>query len=256
MNTQFPVKITTKNLSLYYGSKQVLFRINLGIPAQEVTALIGPSGCGKSSFLRCLNRMNDAIDGVRLQGNVFLEEQDIYQKTVDVVQLRSRVGMVFQKPNPFPKSIYDNVAYGPRIHGLYRHKSELDEIVIRSLERVGLFQEVQDLLYQPGTGLSGGQQQRLCIARAIAINPEVILMDEPCSALDPIATARVEELIDELRENFTIVIVTHSLHQAARVSQKTAFFHLGELVEEGETGELFTNPLDERTQAYITGRFG
>ncbi|MBP9694766.1 MAG: phosphate ABC transporter ATP-binding protein [Alphaproteobacteria bacterium] len=256
MNTQFPVKITTKNLSLYYGSKQVLFRINLGIPAQEVTALIGPSGCGKSSFLRCLNRMNDAIDGVRLQGNVFLEEQDIYQKTVDVVQLRSRVGMVFQKPNPFPKSIYDNVAYGPRIHGLYRHKSELDEIVIRSLERVGLFQEVQDRLYQPGTGLSGGQQQRLCIARAIAINPEVILMDEPCSALDPIATARVEELIDELRENFTIVIVTHSLHQAARVSQKTAFFHLGELVEEGETGELFTNPLDERTQAYITGRFG
>ena len=256
MNTQFPVKITTKNLSLYYGSKQVLFRINLGIPAQEVTALIGPSGCGKSSFLRCLNRMNDAIDGVRLQGNVFLEEQDIYQKTVDVVQLRSRVGMVFQKPNPFPKSIYDNVAYGPRIHGLYRHKSELDEIVIRSLERVGLFQEVQDRLYQPSTGLSGGQQQRLCIARAIAINPEVILMDEPCSALDPIATARVEELIDELRENFTIVIVTHSLHQAARVSQKTAFFHLGELVEEGETGELFTNPLDERTQAYITGRFG
>lgn len=256
MNTQFPVKITTKNLSLYYGSKQVLFRINLGIPAQEVTALIGPSGCGKSSFLRCLNRMNDAIDGVRLQGNVFLEEQDIYQKTVDVVQLRSRVGMVFQKPNPFPKSIYDNVAYGPRIHGLYRHKNELDEIVIRSLERVGLFQEVQDRLYQPGTGLSGGQQQRLCIARAIAINPEVILMDEPCSALDPIATARVEELIDELRENFTIVIVTHSLHQAARVSQKTAFFHLGELVEEGETGELFTNPLDERTQAYITGRFG
>ncbi|GAO97590.1 phosphate import ATP-binding protein PstB [Caedimonas varicaedens] len=256
MNTQFPVKITTKNLSLYYGSKQVLFRINLGIPAQEVTALIGPSGCGKSSFLRCLNRMNDAIDGVRLQGNVFLEEQDIYQKTVDVVQLRSRVGMVFQKPNPFPKSIYDNVAYGPRIHGLYRHKSELDEIVIRSLERVGLFQEVQDRLYQPGTGLSGGQQQRLCIARAIAINPEVILMDEPCSALDPIATARVEELIDELRENFTIVIVTHSLHQAARVSQKTAFFHLGELVEEGEAGELFTNPLDERTQAYITGRFG
>jgi phosphate transport system ATP-binding protein len=256
MNAQFPVKITTKNLSLYYGSKQVLFRINLGIPAQEVTALIGPSGCGKSSFLRCLNRMNDAIDGVRLQGNVFLEEQDIYQKTVDVVQLRSRVGMVFQKPNPFPKSIYDNVAYGPRIHGLYRHKSELDEIVIRSLERVGLFQEVQDRLYQPGTGLSGGQQQRLCIARAIAINPEVILMDEPCSALDPIATARVEELIDELRENFTIVIVTHSLHQAARVSQKTAFFHLGELVEEGETGELFTNPLDERTQAYITGRFG
>ena len=256
MNTQFPVKITTKNLSLYYGSKQVLFRINLGIPAQEVTALIGPSGCGKSSFLRCLNRMNDAIDGVRLQGNVFLEEQDIYQKTVDVVQLRSRVGMVFQKPNPFPKSIYDNVAYGPRIHGLYRHKSELDEIVIRSLERVGLFQEVQDRLYQPGAGLSGGQQQRLCIARAIAINPEVILMDEPCSALDPIATARVEELIDELRENFTIVIVTHSLHQAARVSQKTAFFHLGELVEEGETGELFTNPLDERTQAYITGRFG
>lgn len=256
MNAQLPLKMTTKNLNLYYGSKQVLFRINLDIPAQQVTALIGPSGCGKSSFLRCLNRMNDTIDGVRLQGNVFLEREDIYQKTVDVVQLRSRVGMVFQKPNPFPKSIYDNVAYGPRIHGIYRHKSELDEIVMRSLERVGLFQEVQDRLHQAGTGLSGGQQQRLCIARAIAINPEVILMDEPCSALDPIATARVEELIDELRENFTIVIVTHSLHQAARVSQKTAFFHLGELVEDGETGKLFTNPYDERTQAYITGRFG
>lgn len=256
MHIPFPTKVASRNLNLYYRTKQVLFGINLDIPAQNVTALIGPSGCGKSSFLRCLNRMNDSIDGVRLQGNILLEGQDIYQKTVDVVQLRARVGMVFQKPTPFPKSIYDNVAYGPRIHGLYRHKDELDEIVIRSLERVGLFQEVQDRLHQSGTSLSGGQQQRLCIARAIAVNPEVILMDEPCSALDPVATARVEELIDELRENFTIVIVTHSLHQAARVSQKTAFFHLGELVEDGETGDLFTNPQDERTQAYITGRFG
>ncbi|MBL9029914.1 MAG: phosphate ABC transporter ATP-binding protein [Caedimonas sp.] len=256
MHIPFPTKVASRNLNLYYRTKQVLFGINLDIPAQSVTALIGPSGCGKSSFLRCLNRMNDSIDGVRLQGNILLEGQDIYQKTVDVVQLRARVGMVFQKPTPFPKSIYDNVAYGPRIHGLYRHKDELDEIVIRSLERVGLFQEVQDRLHQSGTSLSGGQQQRLCIARAIAVNPEVILMDEPCSALDPVATARVEELIDELRENFTIVIVTHSLHQAARVSQKTAFFHLGELVEDGETGDLFTNPQDERTQAYITGRFG
>ena len=251
-----PVKIASKNLNLYYGPKQVLFRINLDIPEQRVTALIGPSGCGKSSFLRCLNRMNDAIEGLKIQGNVMLEGQDIYQKSVDVVQLRARVGMVFQKPNPFPKSIYENVAYGPRIHGLYRHKSELDNIVIKWLERVGLLQEVKDRLHLPRTGLSGGQQQRLCIARAIAVNPEVILMDEPCSALDPIATARVEELIDELRENYTIVIVTHSLHQAARVSQKTAFFHLGELVEEGETGDVFTNPRDERTQAYITGRFG
>lgn len=256
MHIPFPTKVASRNLNLYYRTKQVLFGINLDIPAQNVTALIGPSGCGKSSFLRCLNRMNDSIDGVRLQGNILLEGQDIYQKTVDVVQLRARVGMVFQKPTPFPKSIYDNVAYGPRIHGLYQHKDELDEIVIRSLERVGLFQEVQDRLHQSGTSLSGGQQQRLCIARAIAVNPEVILMDEPCSALDPVATARVEELIDELRENFTIVIVTHSLHQAARVSQKTAFFHLGELVEDGETGDLFTNPQDERTQAYITGRFG
>ncbi|MGI4851654.1 MAG: phosphate ABC transporter ATP-binding protein PstB [Janthinobacterium lividum] len=251
-----PVKISSKNLNLYYGTKQVLFRINLDIPAQRVTALIGPSGCGKSSFLRCLNRMNDAIEGLKIQGNVMLEDQDIYQKSVDVVQLRARVGMVFQKPNPFPKSIYENVAYGPRIHGLYRHKSELDDIVISCLERVGLLKEVKDRLHLPGTGLSGGQQQRLCIARAIAVNPEVILMDEPCSALDPIATARVEELIDELRENYTIVIVTHSLHQAARVSQKTAFFHMGELVEAGETGDVFTNPKDERTQAYITGRFG
>ncbi len=250
------IKISSKNLNLFYGPKQALFRINLDIPAQKVTALIGPSGCGKSSFLRCLNRMNDAIEGLKIQGNVLLEGEDIYQKSVDVVRLRARVGMVFQKPNPFPKSIYENVAYGPRIHGLYRHKQELDDIVVKCLERVGLFKEVQDRLHLPGTGLSGGQQQRLCIARAIAVNPEVILMDEPCSALDPIATARVEELIDELRENYTIVIVTHSLHQAARVSQKTAFFHLGELVEEGETGDVFTNPRDERTQAYITGRFG
>ena len=251
-----PIKISAKHLNLYYGTKQVLFRINLDIPAQRVTALIGPSGCGKSSFLRCLNRMNDTVEGLRIQGNVMLENQDIYQKTIDVVQLRARVGMVFQKPNPFPKSIYENVAYGPRIHGLYRRKDELDNIVIKCLERVGLFQEVKDRLHLPGTSLSGGQQQRLCIARAIAVNPEVILMDEPCSALDPIATARVEELIDELGRNYTIVIVTHSLHQAARVSQKTAFFHLGEVVEEGETGDVFTNPRDERTQSYITGRFG
>ena len=254
--SSLPVKISTKNLNLYYGTKQILFRVNLDIPAQRVTALIGPSGCGKSSFLRCLNRMNDTIEGLRIQGNVMLENQDIYQKTVDVVQLRARVGMVFQKPNPFPKSIYENVAYGPRIHGLCRRKDDLDNIVIECLERVGLFQEVKDRLHLPGTSLSGGQQQRLCIARAIAVNPEVILMDEPCSALDPIATARVEELIDELGRNYTIVIVTHSLHQAARVSQKTAFFHLGEVVEEGETGDVFTNPRDERTQSYITGRFG
>jgi phosphate transport system ATP-binding protein len=218
--------------------------------------LIGPSGCGKSTFLRCINRMNDVIDGCRVEGSITLDGEDVYARPLDVVQLRARVGMVFQKPNPFPKSIYDNVAYGPRIHGITQLKADLDQLVEASLTRAGLWQEVKDRLDKPGTGLSGGQQQRLCIARAIAVHPEVILMDEPCSALDPIATAKIEELIDELRENFTIVIVTHSMQQAARVSQKTAFFHLGHLVEQGDTEQIFTTPRDERTQGYITGRFG
>jgi phosphate transport system ATP-binding protein len=222
----------------------------------QVTALIGPSGCGKSTFLRCLNRMNDTIDICRVRGDITLDGEDIYDPAIDVVELRARVGMVFQKPNPFPKSIYENIAYGPRIHGLSNSKSELDGIVETSLQKAGLFNEVKDRLHEPGTGLSGGQQQRLCIARAIAVSPEVILMDEPCSALDPIATAKVEELIDELRENYTIVIVTHSMQQAARVSQRTAMFHLGNLVEEGPTDKMFTNPEDKRTQDYITGRFG
>ena len=249
-------KMTARKLNLFYGEKQALFDVDLDIHANSVTALIGPSGCGKSTFLRCLNRMNDTIPNVRIQGEVKLETADIYDRMVDVVQLRARVGMVFQKPNPFPKSIYDNVAYGPRIHGLADSREELDQIVERSLKRAGLYEEVKSRLQESGTGLSGGQQQRLCIARAIAVDPEVILMDEPCSALDPIATARIEELIDELRENYTIVIVTHSMQQAARVSQRTAFFHLGNLVEEGETKEIFTNPTDRRTQDYITGRFG
>jgi len=226
------------------------------ILSNEVLALIGPSGCGKSTFLRCLNRMNDTIDICRVTGTITLDGQDIYDRSLDVVQLRARVGMVFQKPNPFPKSIYDNIAYGPRIHGLVATKEEADAVVQRSLEKAGLWEEVRDRLEQPGTGLSGGQQQRLCIARAIAVDPEVILMDEPCSALDPIATAHIEELIDELRENYTIVIVTHNMQQAARVSQKTAFFHLGDLVEHGPTEDIFTNPRDERTQGYITGRYG
>ncbi|NQW11631.1 MAG: phosphate ABC transporter ATP-binding protein [Alphaproteobacteria bacterium] len=249
-------KIVTRNVNVYYGDKQALIDVNLDIYEHEVTALIGPSGCGKSTYLRCLNRMNDVIDICRVTGDILLDGQDVYTSDLDVVQLRAQVGMVFQKPNPFPKSIYDNVAYGPRIHGLAQGRAELDTIVQQSLERAGLWKEVQDRLDEPGTGLSGGQQQRLCIARAIAVNPEVILMDEPCSALDPIATARIEELIDELRENYTIVIVTHSMQQAARVSQRTAFFHLGELVEVGETEHIFTNPSDSRTQGYITGRFG
>ena len=224
--------------------------------ANRGTALIGPSGCGKSTFIRCLNRMNDTIDTCRVSGSILLDGEDIYDNNMDVVQLRARVGMVFQKPNPFPKSIYDNVAYGPRIHGMAANKDELDHIVMTSLEKAGLMNEVKDRLPEPGTGLSGGQQPRLCIARAIAVQPEVILMDEPCSALDPIATARIEELMDELRENFTIVIVTHSMQQAARVSQRTAFFHLGDLVEFGDTEQMFTAPNDERTQAYITGRIG
>ena len=250
------IKMSGKDVSVSYGEKQALFNVNLDIPAKQVTALIGPSGCGKSTFLRCLNRMNDTIDICRVSGDIRLDDQDIYHRDIDVVELRARVGMVFQKPNPFPKSIFENVSYGPKIHGLVRNKTELEEIVVNSLQRAGLFEEVKDRLHEPGTGLSGGQQQRLCIARAIAVSPEVILMDEPCSALDPIATAIVEELIDELRENYTIVIVTHSMQQAARVSQQTAMFHLGHLVEVDETDTIFTNPSDQKTQDYITGRYG
>ena len=251
-----PPKIVGRKVSVFYGDKQALFDVDLDIYENEVIALIGPSGCGKSTLLRCLNRMNDVIDGCRVEGGILLDNDDIYNSHIDVVQLRARVGMVFQKPNPFPKSIYDNIAYGPRIHGLARSKAEMDEVVTTSLERAGLWNEVKDRLQSPGTGLSGGQQQRLCIARAIAVSPEVILMDEPCSALDPIATAKIEELIDELREKYTIVIVTHSMQQAARVSQRTAFFHLGDLIEVDGTEKIFTNPQDEKTQGYITGRFG
>lgn len=246
----------TRGLDVFYGEKQALQHVDLEIGANQVTALIGPSGCGKSTFLRCLNRMNDVVPGCRVEGDVLLEGEDIYDPLLDVVKLRAQIGMVFQKPNPFPKSIYENVAYGPRIHGLTQNKSDLDDLVRQSLRKAGLLGEVENRLEEPGTSLSGGQQQRLCIARAIAVSPEVILMDEPCSALDPIATARVEELIDELREQFTIVIVTHSMQQAARVSQRTAFFHLGELIEEGDTERIFTNPAEKRTQDYITGRFG
>jgi phosphate transport system ATP-binding protein len=249
-------KMRGEKVSVFYGKKQALFDVNLDIYQNQVTALIGPSGCGKSTFLRCLNRMNDTIEISRVTGTILLDGENIYDPRIDVVELRARVGMVFQKPNPFPKSIFENVAYGPRIHGLARNKRELEEIVTVSLERAGLFEEVKDRLLEPGTGLSGGQQQRLCIARAIAVGPEVILMDEPCSALDPIATARVEELIDELRQNYTIVIVTHSMQQAARVSQRTAMFHLGNLVEVNETDIMFTNPSNRRTQDYITGRYG
>lgn len=249
-------KMSTRGVDVFYNDAQALFGIDLDIPANRVTALIGPSGCGKSTYLRCLNRMNDTIEGCRVAGSIALDGEDIYAPAVDVVQLRARIGMVFQKPNPFPKSIYDNVAYGPRIHGLAASKGELDEIVEVSLKRAGLLDEVAARMSEPGTSLSGGQQQRLCIARAIAVSPEVILMDEPCSALDPIATARVEELIDELRTHFTIVIVTHNMQQAARVSQKTAFFHLGDLIEYGNTELIFTSPNKEKTQDYITGRFG
>jgi len=250
------IKAETRRLDLYYGDKQALFSISLRVPEAHVTALIGPSGCGKSTFLRSVNRMNDLIDSCRIEGRVTLDDDDIYAEDRDVVRLRTRIGMVFQKPNPFPKTIFENVAYGPRIHGLATGKAELEAIVESSLKKAGLWNEVADRLHQPGTGLSGGQQQRLVIARAIAVGPEVILMDEPCSALDPIATARIEELIDELRSQFCIVIVTHSMAQAARVSQKTAFFHLGKLVESGSTEDMFTNPRDTRTQDYITGRFG
>ena len=249
-------KFLARAVSVFYGTKQALFEIDLAVAPQQVTALIGPSGCGKSTFLRCLNRMNDVIENCRVTGEILLDQENIYAPEVDPTQLRARVGMVFQKPNPFPKSIFDNVAYGPRIHGLARTRADLEAIVTDSLQRAGLWEEVKDRLFEPGTSLSGGQQQRLCIARAIAVNPEVILMDEPCSALDPIATARIEELIDALRQKFTIVIVTHSMQQAARVSQKTAFFHMGKLVEVGTTEQIFTTPKDERTQGYITGRFG
>ncbi|MES2895168.1 MAG: phosphate ABC transporter ATP-binding protein PstB [Pseudomonadota bacterium] len=250
------IKIRARDVNVFYGDKQALFDVGLDVPEKAVTALIGPSGCGKSTFLRSINRMNDTIPGCKVKGRIELDGEDINDRSIDPVVLRARVGMVFQKPNPFPKTIFENVAYGPRIHGTASGKAELEAIVESSLKRAGLWAEVADRLHQPGTSLSGGQQQRLVIARAIAVSPEVILMDEPCSALDPIATARIEELIDELRNQYCIVIVTHSMAQAARVSQKTAFFHLGKLVEAGPTGEIFTNPRDNRTQDYITGRFG
>lgn len=249
-------KISASNVQVHYGDTHAIKDVNVEIGAKTVTAFIGPSGCGKSTFLRCLNRMNDTIDICRVEGQILLDGENIYDPKVDPVQLRAKVGMVFQKPNPFPKSIYDNVAYGPRIHGLFADKAELDQIVEDSLKKAAIWNEVKDRLHAPGTGLSGGQQQRLCIARAIATSPDVLLMDEPCSALDPIATAQVEELIDELRANFSVVIVTHSMQQAARVSQKTAFFHLGSLVEFGDTDQIFTNPSDPRTESYITGRIG
>jgi len=245
-----------RQVDVFYGDNHAIQRVNLDVGLNEVIALIGPSGCGKSTFIRCLNRMNDTIESARITGEITLDGENIYGRHMDVVMLRARVGMVFQKPNPFPKSVYDNVAYGPRIHGLARDRVELDEIVQTSLERAGLWVEVKDRLEEPGTGLSGGQQQRLCIARTIAVNPEVILMDEPCSALDPIATARIEDLIDELKQNYAIVIVTHSMQQAARVSQRTAYFHLGKLIEVGDTDEVFTNPRHKLTEDYITGRFG
>jgi len=251
-----PPKLVARGVNVWYGDVHAVKNVDLGVLEDQVTALIGPSGCGKSTFLRCLNRMNDTIPGCRVEGDITLEGSDIYSGGLDVVQLRARVGMVFQKPNPFPKSVYDNIGYGPRIHGLAEKGVELDEIVQVSLERAGLWAEVKDRLDEPGTALSGGQQQRLCIARALAVDPEVILMDEPCSALDPIATARIEELILELRGRYAIAIVTHNMQQAARVSQRTAFFHLGELVEYGSTEDIFTNPKQPRTSDYITGRYG
>lgn len=250
------VKIKSKKISVFYGDKKALDTINLEIPEKKVTSLIGPSGCGKSTFLRCLNRMNDTIDICRIEGEIFIDNKNIYEKSLDPVLLRARIGMVFQKPNPFPKSIFDNVAYGPKIHGIVNSEDELNDLVKDSLKKAGLYNEVKDRLNEPGTSLSGGQQQRLCIARAIAVSPEVILMDEPCSALDPIATAVIEELIDELAKNFTIVIVTHSMQQAARVSQQTAFFHMGNLIEVGKTEEIFSMPKQIKTQDYITGKIG
>ncbi len=249
-------KITARNVNVHYGDTHAIKDVNVDIADKTVTAFIGPSGCGKSTFLRCLNRMNDTIDVCRVQGDIRIDGKDIHDKSVDPVQLRAHVGMVFQKPNPFPKSIYDNIAYGPRIHGLAKSKAELDEIVEKALRRGAIWDEVKDRLTQSGTGLSGGQQQRLCIARAIATEPDILLMDEPCSALDPIATAQVEELIDELHRDYSVIIVTHSMQQAARVSQKTAFFHLGNLVEFGDTDQIFTDPKDPRTESYITGRIG
>tara|TARA_B100000683_G_scaffold70074_1_gene68544 strand:- start:100 stop:861 length:762 start_codon:yes stop_codon:yes gene_type:complete len=249
-------KIESKKISVFYGEKKALSGISLNIPEKRVTSLIGPSGCGKSTFLRCLNRMNDTIDICRIEGKILVDGEDIYDRKLDPVLLRARIGMVFQKPNPFPKSIFDNVAYGPKIHGLTNSKDELSELVESSLKKAGLFNEVKDRLNEPGTSLSGGQQQRLCIARAIAVSPEVILMDEPCSALDPIATAVIEELIDEISKNFTIVIVTHSMQQAARVSNQTAFFHMGNLIEVGKTDEVFSMPKEKKTQDYITGKIG
>ena len=250
------IKIKTENLEVYYGEKQALFDVNLEIHEKEVTALIGPSGCGKSTFIRCINRMNDVIDICKIKGSIEIDGKNINLKSIDVVRLREKVGMVFQKPNPFPKSIYDNIAYGPKIHGITKNKDELDNLIENSLRKAALWNEVKDRLHEPGTSLSGGQQQRLCIARAISVNPEIILMDEPCSALDPIATAKIEELIDELRETYTIIIVTHSMAQAVRVSQKTGFFHLGKLIEFGTTEKMFKNPSNNMTQDYITGRFG
>jgi len=249
-------KMRARDVDVYYGQKKAIDGVNIDVFTEFVTAFIGPSGCGKSTFLRALNRMNDTIPSARVTGTIELDGEDIYASGMDVVQLRARVGMVFQKPNPFPKSIYENIAYGPKIHGLAENKADLDVMVEKSLRRAGLWEEVKDRLDDSGTALSGGQQQRLCIARAIAVDPEVILMDEPCSALDPIATAKIEELIDELRGRYGIVIVTHSMQQAARVSQRTAFFHLGHLVEYGHTSDIFTNPAEKRTQDYITGRYG
>lgn len=249
-------KIKVTGLNLFYSEKQALFDVDLDIYKNQVTALIGPSGCGKSTFLRCINRMNDTIDGCDIKGKIMIDDQDIYDPIIDVVELRTRVGMVFQKPNPFPKSIFENVIYGAKIHGMVKSKAHASEIVEDSLRKAGLWEEVKDRLHDSGTSLSGGQQQRLCIARAIAVSPDVILMDEPCSALDPIATSKIETLIDELRKNYTIVIVTHSMQQAARVSQKTAFFHLGKIVEYNDTNIIFTNPEKKQTQDYITGRYG
>ena len=251
-----PPKILVRDINVFYGAKQALFDVTLDIPGKAVTAFIGPSGCGKSTFLRCINRMNDTIPGCRVDGRIEMDGENVNDGHIDPVVLRAKVGMVFQKPNPFPKSIFENVAYGPRIHGIASSKADLEGIVEASLKKAGLWAEVSDRLHQPGTGLSGGQQQRLVIARAIAVSPEVILMDEPCSALDPIATAKIEELIDELRQQYCIVIVTHSMAQAARVSQRTAFFHMGKLIETGSTEEIFTNPRESRTQDYITGRIG
>ncbi len=250
------IKMTARDVNVYYGEKHALKGVSIDVRDDEVTAFIGPSGCGKSTFLRCLNRMNDTVAGARVTGEILLDGENIYDRRMDVVQLRARVGMVFQKPNPFPKSIYENIAYGPRIHGLAQSKADMDEIVATSLRKAGLWEEVKDRLNDSGTALSGGPQQRLCIARAIAVNPEGILMDEPCSALDPIATAKIEELIEDLRGRYAIVIVTHNMQQAARVSQKTAFFHLGDLVEYGPTSEIFTNPKKDKTKDYITGRYG